>query len=367
MRIRAVLLAILALTTIVAGLQAGVGTAATPTEDTRVLMTVDVQETGDAIWTVTVRYELRSANETAAFDALAADFEANRTDDGPQLETFRAFVSRAAERVNRTMAVTDVDRQSEIQNRSAATENGTAVGLLSLEFRWTNFATLENETIAVGNAFGPSWNIEEGQVLEIRPPEGYSVDTVRPSTAVENGIIRWEGPRTFGADHPSIRYVQSAPPENGTDWQLLLSYVLGVAVAILAGGIAVYAWIRRDSEGESEQGPAAEGGPDSGDQGPAIAGSQETESSATETAESETTDTDESASEGIDPELLSDEERVEHILSKNDGRMKQAAIVEETGWSNAKVSQLLSAMAEDDRIEKLRIGRENLISLPDEE
>jgi uncharacterized membrane protein len=47
--------------------------------------------------------------------------------------------------------------------------------------------------------------------------------------------------------------------------------------------------------------------------------------------------------------------------------MKQASIVEETGWSNAKVSQLLSAMDEAGRVDKLRIGRENLISLPDEE
>jgi hypothetical protein len=68
-----------------------------------------------------------------------------------------------------------------------------------------------------------------------------------------------------------------------------------------------------------------------------------------------------------DTELLSDEERVEHLLERNGGRMKQANIVDETGWSNAKVSQLLSAMDEADRIDKLRIGRENLISLPDED
>jgi uncharacterized membrane protein len=47
--------------------------------------------------------------------------------------------------------------------------------------------------------------------------------------------------------------------------------------------------------------------------------------------------------------------------------MKQANIVSETGWSNAKVSQLLSSMDEADRIDKLRIGRENLITLPDED
>ncbi|MFC6990132.1 helix-turn-helix transcriptional regulator [Haloplanus sp. GCM10025708] len=68
-----------------------------------------------------------------------------------------------------------------------------------------------------------------------------------------------------------------------------------------------------------------------------------------------------------DVSLLSDEERVEHLLERNGGRMKQAQIVRETGWSDAKVSQLLSSMAEEDRVEKLRLGRENLISLPDEE
>jgi uncharacterized membrane protein len=67
----------------------------------------------------------------------------------------------------------------------------------------------------------------------------------------------------------------------------------------------------------------------------------------------------------VDLSLLSDEERVEHLLERNGGRMKQANIVRETGWSDAKVSQLLSSMAEEGEVEKLRLGRENLISLPD--
>jgi len=46
--------------------------------------------------------------------------------------------------------------------------------------------------------------------------------------------------------------------------------------------------------------------------------------------------------------------------------MRQADIVAKTGWSDAKVSQLLSAMAELGRVEKLRLGRENLISIPDD-
>lgn len=63
------------------------------------------------------------------------------------------------------------------------------------------------------------------------------------------------------------------------------------------------------------------------------------------------------------PELLTDEDRVRHLLDRHGGRMKQSMIVEETEWSKAKVSRLLSAMADDGEIQKLPIGRENLIAL----
>jgi len=64
-----------------------------------------------------------------------------------------------------------------------------------------------------------------------------------------------------------------------------------------------------------------------------------------------------------EPEALTDREEVVHILDDNDGRMKQARIVDETGWSKSKVSMLLSEMEEDEEISKLRVGRENIISL----
>jgi len=63
----------------------------------------------------------------------------------------------------------------------------------------------------------------------------------------------------------------------------------------------------------------------------------------------------------------SDEERVLELLEENDGRMKQARIVEHTDWSKSKVSMLLSEMEADGAISKLRVGRENLISLAGEE
>jgi|AntDeeMetagen285_2_1112576.scaffolds.fasta_scaffold07537_1 hypothetical protein len=63
------------------------------------------------------------------------------------------------------------------------------------------------------------------------------------------------------------------------------------------------------------------------------------------------------------PEPLTDEDRVQTLLREQGGRMKQTRIVEETDWSKAKVSRLLSSMTDEGTVEKLSIGRENIVSL----
>lgn len=68
-----------------------------------------------------------------------------------------------------------------------------------------------------------------------------------------------------------------------------------------------------------------------------------------------------------DIEEPSDEELVIELLESNGGRMKQGMIVDETNWSKSKVSMLLSEMEDDELISKLRVGRENIISLPGHE
>ncbi len=64
---------------------------------------------------------------------------------------------------------------------------------------------------------------------------------------------------------------------------------------------------------------------------------------------------------------MTDRERVQQLVSENGGRMKQSKIVDSVDWSKAKVSRLLAELEEDGRITKLRLGRENLVCLPDHE
>jgi hypothetical protein len=63
------------------------------------------------------------------------------------------------------------------------------------------------------------------------------------------------------------------------------------------------------------------------------------------------------------PSVVDDDDVVLNLLEDHEGRMKQAAIVEETNWSKSKVSMLLSEMENRGDISKLRVGRENIICL----
>ena len=77
-------------------------------------------------------------------------------------------------------------------------------------------------------------------------------------------------------------------------------------------------------------------------------------------------DTDRIADEAGDEEEVSDDKRVLSMIESEGGRMKQKHVVEETGWSEAKVSKLTSRMEDEGMITKIRLGRENILETTDE-
>ncbi|MFC7203034.1 helix-turn-helix domain-containing protein [Haloferax namakaokahaiae] len=66
-----------------------------------------------------------------------------------------------------------------------------------------------------------------------------------------------------------------------------------------------------------------------------------------------------------DDRPLSDEAHVFELLDEHDGQLRQSVVVNQTGWSKSKVSRVLSRMADDGSIEKISIGRENIIARPE--
>jgi hypothetical protein len=65
------------------------------------------------------------------------------------------------------------------------------------------------------------------------------------------------------------------------------------------------------------------------------------------------------------------EDEVVDVLREHGAQMRQADLVDETEWSKATVSRLLSALEEEGRVEKIRVGRGNVVRLtearPDDE
>ena len=328
------------------------GTATNGSSHDGTTMRISLQKNGDARWDVTARFALQNENETAAFRQLASEYESGETDAGFTRHTFERIAERST--ADREMAIRDVERSASLL------ENGT-VGTLTLTFTWTNFTRVDGDRIVLGDVFrtgSGTWlpELESGQTLVLDGPDGYYV--YNSKAPVINGTrIRFEGPRTFGPDDLSVTYTLTNPPEDpgtppGGGWTnlsgapaLLLLIVVGI------GGASAYAWTqRRDDTVVTETADA-----------PASAPPEEPTDEERGAANFGGSDDD------TDVKLLSDEERVLRLLRNNDGRMKQADIVKETNWSNAKVSQLLSKMDDNDDVDKLRIGRENLITLPDED
>ncbi len=320
---------------------------------------VQLQPNGDARWTITDTYALEDENDTEAFEQLAQQFVDGNA--GTEWEAaFREANDAATTATGREMNVTSVNRDYVVDDRR---------GILILEFTWTNFATVDGDRLAVGDAFNTTdgtWlnSLTDDQTLVIAAPAGYGVQSSPPTMGVRNGELRFEGPRTFEPGFLEVAYTGNQGPTTSTTTEdpnpggaLGNTPLWAGALLVLVVGIVVAVGYMNREPGDPSA-PVSAASPSDGDDGGDPEVKPESNGNGTDAAE---------AVSDIDVELLSDEERVERLIEQNGGRMKQARIVKETGWSNAKVSQLLSAMDEDDRIDKLRIGRENLISFPDED
>ena len=330
----------LAVAALLVVLVAAAGPAAGQPGAESTVLHVALEPDGDARWTISARFALDGENASAAFQRLAEEYVDGEA-DALNVDPFREAAALASESTGREMAVVDVDR---------AASQGNETGELRLSFTWTNFTRVTDggDRLALGDAFrtpsGGTWlpRLGEGQSLVIELPEAFVVQST--SRPLDNGSIRVTGPATFQPGEPSATLDRGGvetpnTPDDGLGVPAALT--AGAAVAVLL--IGAYALYRRRRDEADDEPPAP--------------------APATEPA----ADDAEAASAAADEELLSDEERVLRLLRAEGGRMKQVDIVDATDWSNAKVSQLLSSMAEDGRVEKLRIGRENLISLPDED
>lgn len=293
--------------------------AQTDIDADRVVLALALQADGSATWEVSYRVELATENETAAFEQLQSDIEANTS---TYLSTFRDRMDRTAgtaeNATGRSMAIANLTVETD-------TEELQGYGTVTYRFQWTNFAATDGDTIQAGDALA-GFFLEENSRLTVSWPDGYETDSVSPEPDERRDqTVVWQGPVEFGADGPQV--VASPASSFPT-----------LAVVVVAGlviGIGIGAWKRRTRDGKSDRQPATGAETDSGpgdDSGPEP-----------------------------DEQLLSNEERVLRLLDERGGRVKQQEVAAEFGWTDAKTSQVVKTLREDDEIDVFRLGRENVL------
>ncbi|ELZ02848.1 helix-turn-helix transcriptional regulator [Natrialba asiatica] len=384
---------------------------------------VTVHENGSATWTFRYEQELEESSDaengtgnenesgTATrenFETFADEFESEET------EFYQRFVNLSNSLVRTGTTVTDREMDaSNFERRAFVRDQLNPMGVVELSFTWHGFAAADDGTLVVGDVF-QGMNIMEDQSLVIRSDDGLTVQEAEPEPEyVVNGSpstgtsVRWSGEREFYPGQPRVVFDQEGSGggagtsntgflesvfEDGTDSLatplvvLVLALVLTLAVGFGLGLASVryrsrgdrlagvIPFIGRDNatnspstvDSESESQSRSHANTATRSESPA-AGEQNSErrSAGSVGATEPETEADPNAAPMAlsEEELLTDEDRVVKLIQENGGRMKQVNIVDETGWSKSKVSMLLSEMEDDGTISKLRVGRENIISL----
>lgn len=295
--------------------------AQTQVDADAVLLSVALRPDGTAGWRIEYRVRLDDENATRAFESLQRDVDANASAYVSRFGSrMRPTVKDAAAATGREMALRDVQVSTTTQQLPQA------YGVLVYTFEWTNFAAVEGDRLRAGDALAGLF-LDADSVLLLSWPDGYSMVEVSPSPTEERErSVLWRGPTDFGPGEPKLVVSSGGGPTTDE------TSILGVAVVavVLLGGVMW--WWRRSGRGGDTPATATGGG----------------------------------ASRPPD-DLLSNEERVVAVLEEHGGRMKQQALVEVLGWTDAKTSQVVSVMRESGQLEGFRLGRENVLRLPSED
>ena len=308
------------------------------------IIKIALSPTGEAIWTVELTFPLNTPLEVQSFNRLSADFESN----GQSFISLTPFTNAV------TVASIETERDMQLKEVSYSSSMSDDHGSLSLSFIWTNFTHSHANTMNVGDVFsvesGQAWMhiLLENHELIIELPPNYVAQS--SSHSIYNGTLHVIGPTKFSSGEPFATLIKFSPdtPAPSKTTSLSLTFFIAILLSMFIGLF----WILKRNFNWSLLLALFSIFPNAS-RYPILR----------KYAPLSPTVNDAHLRPITYATLISDEERVLTIVRQHGGRIKQVDIVEKTDWSNAKVSQILSHLEEKGFIDKLRIGRENLISL----
>ncbi|KAB1196359.1 MULTISPECIES: MarR family transcriptional regulator [Haloferax] len=343
-----------------------------PDVDTTVLR-IEVHENTTATWELQIRTRLRTSDDEAEYRAFQRQFE-NDTDAylGPFSDRLNGTVDAAGQATGREMNATGFEASTSLQSVPRQW------GVVTYRFRWTNFAVERDGRLVVGDVFESGLFIAENDSLELVAPAGYRVASASPSTVEESeNVLTWDGPESFADGEPSVTFepkpveepsVKTTPSSTDSG----IESVAGpLGIVFLVALVAAGAWwqqssgpVESDDSSDGHHPGDGESADESANPDPGATRPANTPRNSSKPHD-ETEDGDESTTVGTGT-IVTDEDRVRTLLREAGGRVRQKDVVAELDWSKSKVSRVLSRMEDDGTVEKLRLGRENVVELVSE-
>ncbi len=284
------------------------------------VITIDVHENGNAVWTMEEYLPLANQNEIDDWEEYIQS--------GESIEQYQYDIEEFRGRIEWLIILAELssDRSMNAENFNLShdtlnTLSGT-FGIVRFSFEWINFSRTESDKFFIGDVFSEGMILSYDNVLVINIPRGYEVESVSPDFDERDGNrLIWDGTlaRSFDKGEPAL--VLSREKTDTGIWVPVLVMV------ILAAAASVLLFKRKKSIISSTK----------NDVEPIL--------SPTVT------------------EVLEDEEMIEQILIRSGGQMYQSEIVKLSGRSKSKISILLSKMKEDGMIIKIKKGKGNIIRL----
>lgn len=322
------------------------------TDDT--VTRINVDQNGSAQWTITIRTRLDTDERVSKYEAFQDRFQNNNSRYlNPFQERMQGVVANTANATDREMDAVNFTASTTIQ------EVPRRWGVVTYQFTWTNFAATEGETLVVGDVFQGGLHLAAKDTLEVETPAGYEIARTAPEpTSQEDGVVTWTGREDFTNQHPHVvfspvsdketttgeRQISTAPSDDGIGSGRVIG---GILLLGLVGAGSYTMWRRRDPLG-------------------GLVAPTETESESDLAAKTWPSTKQETADATAGTEIRTDTEQVQALLEAEDGRMRQAAIADELDWTASKTSRVISDLVDEGTVEKLKLGRENLIDFVDD-
>jgi uncharacterized membrane protein len=291
---------------------------AQPTETTTI--TIQLDTTGSALWTVESRLVLATEEDEKFFE----EFQKDETLKDSRLSEFKSKMNLLLEKIkySRQRSMTMADFDIFLGKEITVTKT---YGVIQFRFTWEGFAVIEDDRIIMGDVFEGGYYLSRNEILMVNLPEGYDLVTAAPvPDHQKQAILIWEGPMNFASGEPAVIVEKGTREQAGEEptsrrhigEEMLIPIVLGLAL------ISVFAVIikfrRRENQEERK------------------------------------------------PQYLDDKKLIIDTVKKHGGAIAQKKLPDLTGFSKAKVSILLSELKEEGLIRKTFRGRENQIRLSEE-